>query len=103
MPKNLFQKIYTIILRIPKGKVATYGQIATMAGNPRAARTVGWALNNSPDNLKLPWHRVISSKGVSSLSTLTERRLQQALLEQEGIHFNRNGKTNLDKYQWVGK
>ena len=103
MPKNLFQKIYTIILRIPKGKVATYGQIAAMTGNPRAARTVGWALNNSPDNLKLPWHRVISYKGVSSLPTMAKRRLQEALLEQEGIQFDRNDKINLEKYQWNGK
>ena len=63
MSSNLFAKINEIISKIPKGKVATYGQVAALAGNPRAARTVGWVLNSHSKSSELPWQRVINAKG----------------------------------------
>ncbi len=99
MSSKLFDKIHEIILKIPKGKVATYGQVAALAGNPRAARAVGWALNSRSD---LPWQRVINAGGKSSLPSDGKRQLQQALLEKEGILFE-DGQVNLDVFQWDGK
>jgi len=98
MQSPLFRKIYEIILRIPKGKVATYGQIAALAGNPRAARVVGWVLHSTSDDA-LPWHRVINAQGQSSFPVESKRNLQQALLEAEGISFGANG-VDLDLFRW---
>lgn len=98
MASEFYRKIYKIICQIPKGKVATYGQIAALAGNPRAARAVGWALRAV--NEELPWHRVINSNGKSSFPELAKRRMQQALLEQEGIRFDLQGTVDLKKFQW---
>ena len=103
MPDHTFEKIYDIIERIPVGKVATYGQIAALAGNPRAARTVGWALGSLKGSRKLPWHRVINSHGSSSFPDEAKRKLQQTLLEQEGIVFDRNGRVDLGKFLWRGE
>ena len=101
MSSNLFNKIHEIILKIPKGKVATYGQVAALAGKPRAARTVGWALN-SDKSPGLPWQRVINASGKSSLPLDGKSQLQQALLEKEGIVFE-DGQVNLEVFQWDGK
>jgi methylated-DNA-protein-cysteine methyltransferase-like protein len=101
--KSQFDEIYKIILKIPKGKVATYGQIAALSGNPGAARTVGWALNNLKEGSLVPWHRVINAKGSSSFPLQSKRRLQQALLEAEGVVFNLAGKVDLGQYQWNGR
>ncbi len=97
---TLFQKIHKIISQIPKGKVATYGHIAVLAGNPRAARTVGWVLNSSKSD-ELPWHRVINAQGRSSFPDRNKRMLQQSMLEAEGIIFN-NEKVDLDIFLWNG-
>ncbi len=102
MQSPFFQKIYKIIRRIPKGKVATYGQIAALAGNPRAARTVGWALHSAGDD-SLPWHRVINGRGQSSFPVAGKRKLQRALLEKEGILFEEENRVNLDVFQWDGR
>jgi len=100
MPASAFEKIYKIIRRIPKGKVATYGQIAAMAGYERGARTVGWALNyHSGDDL--PWHRVINAGGKSSLPE-GRGQLQKALLEIEDIVFDQQDRIDLKKYLWNG-
>ena len=101
MSSNLFNKIHEIILKIPKGKVATYGQVAALAGKPRAARTVGWALN-SDKSPELPWQRVINAGGKSSFPFEGKRKLQQALLEAEGIMFE-DGRVNLEVFQWDGQ
>ncbi|MCG8605072.1 MGMT family protein [bacterium] len=100
MAINTFDKIYKIIKRIPKGKVATYRQIAIMTGDPRAARTVGWALASLTDSTNVPWHRVINSRGTSSFPDAGKRELQQKLLEQEGVAFDRNGRVDLESFQW---
>ncbi len=98
---TLYQKIHKIIAQIPKGKVATYGHIATLAGNPRAARAVGWFLNSSNED-DLPWHRVINAQGRSSFPEKTKRMLQQSMLETEGVIFE-NEKVDLDIFLWDGK
>ncbi|MFQ5752751.1 MAG: MGMT family protein [bacterium] len=103
MSTELFNKIYEIILKIPKGKVATYGQIAAMAGQPHAARTIGWALNSLPNGSGVPWHRVINAQGKSSFPDESRRKLQQALLEAEGIKFEKEDQVDLDVFQWHGK
>ena len=79
---NFYQKVYLITKQIPKGKVATYGQIAAMISSPRAARIVGWALHltDSQPELKLPWQRVINSKGMISTTCLDHPKDYQALL-----------------------
>ncbi len=88
------------IKRIPRGKVATYGQIAAMAGNPRAARQVVRTLHTSSDKAELPWHRVINSQGRISLKPGQGYELQRTLLEEEGIRFDLRGSIDLKLYLW---
>jgi len=101
MQSPLFRRIYETISRIPKGKVATYGQIAALAGNPRAARVVGWVLHGAHDH-DLPWHRVINAQGQSSFPLEAKRNLQQALLEAEGVRFDGQA-VDLELFQWHGR
>jgi len=99
--RNFFQKVWYIVSRIPEGKVASYGQIAALLGSPRAARTVGWALHSTPENLDIPWHRVINSKGRISLDCGEhDPNLQRVLLEQEGVIFNEKGQVDMSQFQW---
>lgn len=88
---NTYAKIYTVVAAIPAGKVCTYGQVAEMAGLPRAARQVGYALSAlRGKEHQIPWHRVVNAKGEISLKEETGREsLQQTLLEAEGIAFLR--------------
>lgn len=99
---GLFDTFYRVIARIPRGKVATYGQVAALAGHPGAARMVGWALHALPGGSEIPWHRVINARGGLSLSDEMSRRLQQALLEAEGVDVDHNGKVDLEVYRWPG-
>jgi methylated-DNA-protein-cysteine methyltransferase-like protein len=95
-------KIYAVIARIPPGRVATYGQVAALAGLPRRARLVGAALRNTPESLALPWQRVINAQGaVSRRSGLgLEEGYQRHLLEEEGIRFDARGRIDLDRFGW---
>ena len=87
--------------KVPRGKVATYSQIARLAGKPHAARGVGWILNSCAESHKLPWQRVINSKGKISFSPKTDAfKLQKKLLTNEGVKFLDAGAVDLDKYQW---
>lgn len=97
MSESIYQKIYGTIARIPYGKVATYGQIAGMVENC-TARMVGYALAATPDEIEIPWHRVINSQGKISLTKYED--LQKKLIESEGIIFDKSGKVNLGKYRW---
>ena len=95
------KRIFAVIRCIPKGRVATYGQIAALAGIPRHARQVGYALRNAPDDLRLPWHRVINAQGrVSMRSRPGCDDFQYVRLENEGIQFDMQGKISLQRYQW---
>ncbi|MEE8578126.1 MAG: MGMT family protein [candidate division Zixibacteria bacterium] len=95
------QRVIRTIKRIPKGRVATYGQIAALCDSPRAARQVVRALHSSSKKEKLPWHRVINSKGRISLLPSSGFEEQKALLEREGIVFKLDGSIDLKKYQWA--
>jgi methylated-DNA-protein-cysteine methyltransferase-like protein len=94
------QRVIALIKRIPRGKVATYGLIAAMAGNPRAARQVVRALHSSSLKHHLPWHRVINSKGLISLPRGAGHEEQRSKLERERIQFKPNGTVDLAKYLW---
>jgi methylated-DNA-protein-cysteine methyltransferase-like protein len=93
-------QIISVIKRIPSGRVASYGQIAALAGNPRAARTVIWLLHSSSGKEKLPWHRVINGRGMISLKPGNGYEEQRALLEREGVEFDLYGRIDLERYQW---
>ncbi|UCC21396.1 MAG: MGMT family protein [Promethearchaeota archaeon] len=103
MPTDFTERIIQIIKSIPKGKVLTYGFIAKLAGNPRAARQVSWILHSSSKKYNLPWHRVISSKGIISLKSIDDCEYQKNLLEQEGIKVEDGFKIDLRQYLWKGK
>src|SRR3954468_11782518 len=84
-----YQTIYAIIRRIPRGRVATYGQIAELAGLEGHARQVGYALHNLPERSDVPWHRVVNSRGeISPRSAGDSHELQKFLLEEEGVEFD---------------
>jgi methylated-DNA-protein-cysteine methyltransferase-like protein len=96
------QRVVSCIKKIPKGKVATYGLIAAMAGNSRAARQVVRALHASSTKEALPWHRVVNAKGEISLPKGSGYEEQAALLESEGVTLSREGRIDLKKYLWTG-
>ena len=86
--RSSFERIWEVIARIPKGRVANYGQIARIAGLGKRARLVGYALHSAPDDMALPWHRVINAQGRISFPRGSENhRRQRSLLEAEGIVF----------------
>lgn len=96
---NTFEKIYEIVKKIPKGRVATYGQVAFLAGNPRLARVVGYALHHNPDTSSIPCHRVVNRKGrVADSFAFGGGEIQRQLLEAEGIVFEADGTIDLKKY-----
>jgi methylated-DNA-protein-cysteine methyltransferase-like protein len=95
-----YRRIYQAVKQIPPGRVATYGQIAAIAGYHRQARMVGYALHSIPEGWDIPWHRVINSQGKISLSNSGWGKLQRILLEQEGIEFSSKGNISLVKYRW---
>ncbi|MEE9441714.1 MAG: MGMT family protein [candidate division Zixibacteria bacterium] len=98
--KSFHQKAVEIIKKIPRGKVATYGLIAALAGSPRAARQVVRALHTSSRKEKLPWHRVINSQGKIGLKPGEGYELQRQLLQDEGVIFKANDSVDLGKYLW---
>lgn len=96
-----YERIYAAVSRIPEGSVATYGQIAELAGLPGHARQVGYALYAVPANLNIPWQRVVNAKGqISALPDPDSRNQQRKLLEMEGIHFGATGAIDLREYRW---
>lgn len=103
--ENLREKIYAVIRRIPPGKVATYGQVAALAGLPRRARMVGQALRSTPEGLDLPWQRVINAGGrISPRGGIGwEEGYQRHLLEEEGVVFDERGRIDLERFGWEPK
>src|SRR4051812_23166747 len=96
-----YARIYEAVARIPRGRVATYGQIAALAGLPGHARQVGYALHRTPDGLAVPWQRVLNAKGEIALrADPVAAKHQRALLRGEGVRFRRNGMVDLRKYAW---
>jgi methylated-DNA-protein-cysteine methyltransferase-like protein len=101
--EQAFEEIYRIVLRIPRGRVMTYGQIARLMDDRYSPRLVGWAMHATPqDGRDIPWHRVINSKGGISTGRIiiAEPQLQRYLLEAEGVVFDERGHCDLSVYQW---
>jgi methylated-DNA-protein-cysteine methyltransferase-like protein len=92
-----------VVCRIPKGWVATYGQVAAMAGLPRRARLVGRVLQHLDPVTKIPWHRVVNAKGEVSFARSRNGgdALQRRLLEKEGVEFNDGNRFELERYRWL--
>ena len=100
-PAGRWQAVYCVVRRVPEGRVATYGQIAALAGMPGAARQVGWALAALREEDDVPWQRVINAKGeISPRGAREIEGLQQALLESEGVEFDARGRVDLLRFAW---
>ena len=99
--ESAYDEIYAWVRRVPEGKVATYGQIAGLAGKC-SARQVGYAMAALRDDSGVPWHRIINSQGKISLRTVSEgHRLQRILLEAEGIVFSEDDRIDMAAYRWT--
>lgn len=99
---STFEKIYAVVRRIPYGRVCTYGQVALLAGNPRWARVVGYALHVAPADL--PCHRVVNRLGgLSDAFTPMGRESHRLLLELEGVGFTPAGNVDLARFMWYGE
>ena len=101
-PVGFFAGVYALVKRIPRGKVATYGQIARLLGAPRSARVVGWAMHGTPKGSRVPWHRVVQRGGsLSPTACASEPGRQRRLLEGEGVAFRRDGRIDMERHQWT--
>lgn len=111
---TVFEKVYEIVQRVPKGKVITYSDISRLLSGRLSAKWVGWAMRALPSEAKegkrfssknVPWHRVVNSQGKLSTGKIIEKLdLQMSLLHSEGIVFDREtGRIDLSKYEWKGQ
>ena len=99
--ETTFVRIYRLARQIPYGRVATYGQLAVLAGNPRLSRVVGYAMRAAPGDV--PCHRVVNRRGgLSSAFHPMGRETQRMLLEMEGVPFTADGRVDLPACQWAG-
>ena len=90
-----------MVTRCPRGRVVSYGGVAAMLGKPRAARAVGRALNALPDGSRVPWWRVVNSRGEVSIRGVEHGEvLQRTLLEREGVKFEKSGRISWKLYGW---
>ena len=99
--RTAWEAVYRLVRRIPRGRVATYGQIATLLENRLSPRAVGWALHGCPKGV--PWQRVVNASGGCSTDRLPDIPvgLQRSLLEREGVEFRENGTLELERYRWA--
>ncbi|MDR1093658.1 MAG: MGMT family protein [Clostridiales bacterium] len=96
---NFFQTVYEVVKSIPAGRAASYGLVARLAGNPRMARQVGWALHVNPDPKSIPCHRVVTIDGKCSRAfAFGGENIQRELLEKEGVGFLGDGRVDMEKY-----
>ena len=97
-----YEKIYAVVRRIPKGRVSTYGDVARIAGLPRQARLVGYALHALTTGTAVPWHRVINAQGKLSLArgNASGGVTQRLKLEREGVRVDAGGRVSLERYRW---
>ena len=95
-----WERIYAVVRKIPRGRVATYGQVATVAGLKGHARQVGYALAALKSSTAVPWQRVINAQGRISLRLTTGGLSQRLLLEREGVVFDAGGRVSLRQFQW---
>lgn len=98
---GFFARVYALVARIPRGRVATYGQIARMLGAPRAARIVGWAMHGNPRGARVPCHRIVQHGGTCSPNfRIGDPSAQRRLLEREGVQFLLDGRIDMQAHQW---
>lgn len=98
---HAYERIYRVVAAIPRGRVATYGQVALLAGLPRRARLVGRALSALDEGSDVPWHRVVGASGrISSRDEAPYEHLQRVLLEEEGVRFDARGRIDLGRWRW---
>lgn len=103
MKSSSYERIWSAVRRIPRGRVATYGQIARIAGLPRQPRMVGYALHSLPDELAkaVPWQRVINAQGRISLRRFEgSEAVQRKLLEREGVKFDAYARVDFERFGW---
>jgi methylated-DNA-protein-cysteine methyltransferase-like protein len=103
LPVEFEDRVKGVIKAIPRGRVATYAQVAALAGNYRAARQVVRVLHASSDKERLPWHRVINSRGGISLGRGRGFEKQRRLLLEEGVRVSPSGRVSLEEFQWEGE
>lgn len=99
---RFYQQVCDLVRQIPPGRVTTYGTVARMLGDPRAARAVGYALRALPDDTDVPWQRVINAQGTISLKSRSpeETSLQRDLLEAEGVEFDAQDRVDFERFGW---
>lgn len=102
MEGTFSQRVLAVLKRIPKGQVTTYGVVAALAGNPRAARQVVRVLHSSSEKYNLPWHRVINSKGYIAIKDPAGFEEQRVLLEMEGIYTDEKGRVKVNSFWTEG-
>jgi methylated-DNA-protein-cysteine methyltransferase-like protein len=100
--RGSYPRVYDVVMRIPRGRVATYGQVAAQAGLPHAPRVAGYALHALPSGSPVPWHRVVAAGGRLSLGRLdpSGALTQRMRLEHEGVRFDARGCVDLERFQW---
>src|SRR5689334_10411297 len=99
-PPTFYDDVYALVAQVPSGHVVTFGQIARMAGAPRSARAVGYAMNNLPYQSRVPWWRVLNASGAISFREGPGPQLQRAMLEEEGVSFDLYGRADLGRFRW---
>ena len=98
---NTFEKIYEVVKMIPRGRVASYGQVAAYAGNPRWSRVVGYALHVNPDPDAIPCYRIVTKDGgLSEAFAFGGENVQRELLLRDGVEFTQDGRVDMEKYRW---
>jgi methylated-DNA-protein-cysteine methyltransferase-like protein len=102
-PEGFSERVYELVRRVPHGRVVSYGGVAAMLGQPRAARGVGHALHALDPDTDVPWWRVINRHGeISIRGDPHAPQVQQALLRREGVRFDRRGRVDWKRFGWVG-
>ena len=101
-PGSIHERIYAVVSRIPRGRVATYGQVARLAGIPGQARLVGYALSDLPEGSGVPWHRVVNARGLISprRGGGPEAAIQRHLLKREKVFFDSRDSIRLNRFRW---
>lgn len=101
MASESYDRIYTVVRKIPRGRVLNYGAVAALAKLPGHARQVGYAMHALQAGTNVPWHRVVNAKGeISRRARAGGELTQRILLEREGVRFNARGRIDLERYGW---